>query len=50
MARLSALGLEALIVGIPNGGEQRMSEYSPFCDAEGNSVATTRTWRSSSMK
>jgi predicted alpha/beta superfamily hydrolase len=36
MARLSALGLEALIVGIPNGGEQRMTEYSPFRDAEGN--------------
>jgi predicted alpha/beta superfamily hydrolase len=36
MARLSALGLEALIVGIPNGGEERMTEYSPFRDADGN--------------
>jgi hypothetical protein len=35
MARLSALGLEAIIVGIPNAAEQRMAEYSPFCDAEG---------------
>lgn len=36
MARLSALGLEAIIVGIPNGGEHRIAEYSPFCDAHGN--------------
>lgn len=36
MARLSALGLEAIIAGIPNAAEQRMAEYSPFCGAEGN--------------
>jgi predicted alpha/beta superfamily hydrolase len=36
MARLSALGLEAVIVGIPNAGEHRMAEYSPFRDAHGN--------------
>lgn len=36
MTRLSALGLEAIVVGIPNGGDQRMAEYSPFCDAVGH--------------
>lgn len=36
MARLGSLGLEAIVVGIPNAAEQRMAEYSPFCDAEGN--------------
>jgi predicted alpha/beta superfamily hydrolase len=36
MTRLATLGLEAIIVGIPNAGEQRMTEYSPFCDADGN--------------
>jgi predicted alpha/beta superfamily hydrolase len=32
MERLSHLGLEALIVGIPNIGEARLAEYSPFVD------------------
>jgi isoamylase len=32
MERLSALGLEAVIVGIPNIGEVRLAEYSPFAD------------------
>ena len=36
MARLGSLGLEAIVVGIPNAGEQRMAEYSPFCDGAGN--------------
>jgi predicted alpha/beta superfamily hydrolase len=36
MARLSPLGLEAIVVGIPNAAEQRMAEYSPFSDAHGN--------------
>lgn len=27
-------GLEAIVVGIPNMGHQRMAEYSPFTDAE----------------
>jgi len=36
MARLGVLGLEAIVVGIPNAGEQRMAEYSPFGDASGH--------------
>jgi isoamylase len=36
MTRLAALGLEAIVVGIPNAGERRTEEYSPFCDAHGN--------------
>jgi predicted alpha/beta superfamily hydrolase len=32
MERLSALGLEAIVVGIPNIGESRLDEYSPFPD------------------
>jgi isoamylase len=35
MHRLQALGLQAIIVGIPNAGEARMAEYSPFVDASG---------------
>lgn len=31
---LSHVGLEALVVGIPNLGEQRFDEYSPFPDAK----------------
>jgi len=30
---MQALGLEAIVVGVPNAGERRMDEYSPFCDA-----------------
>lgn len=33
MERLSQLGLEALVVGIPNVGAARCDEYSPFRDA-----------------
>lgn len=29
---LSAEGIEAIVVGIPNAGEQRLAEYSPFRD------------------
>ena len=32
MERLSALGLEAIIVGIPNIGDARLDEYSPYVD------------------
>lgn len=32
MQRLSREGLEAIIVGIPNIGGQRLAEYSPFTD------------------
>lgn len=32
MMRLSALGLEAIVVGIPNAGAARLDEYSPFVD------------------
>jgi predicted alpha/beta superfamily hydrolase len=33
MERLSALGLEALVIGIPNVGSARLDEYSPYVDA-----------------
>jgi predicted alpha/beta superfamily hydrolase len=33
--RLAALGLEAVVVGIPNAGPERTAEYSPFVDANG---------------
>ena len=33
MQRLSRLGLEAIVVGVPNMKEERLSEYSPFDDA-----------------
>lgn len=33
MERLSAEGIEAIVVGVPNMGEERLSEYSPFPDA-----------------
>ncbi len=33
--RLGALGLETIVVGIPNGEASRLDEYSPFPDAEG---------------
>lgn len=33
MERLSREGIEALVVGIPNRGVQRLAEYSPFDDA-----------------
>lgn len=32
MQRLSELGIEAIVVGIPNMGEERCDEYSPFVD------------------
>jgi len=35
MNRLQTLGLQAIIVGIPNAGEARVAEYSPFVDASG---------------
>ena len=35
LERLSALGLEAIVVGIPNGEEHRLAEYSPYVDKEG---------------
>ena len=35
MDRAAARGLEAIVVGIPNTGENRLSEYSPFDDPEG---------------
>jgi predicted alpha/beta superfamily hydrolase len=34
MQRLASLGLEAIVVGVPNAGEQRLFEYTPFVDAE----------------
>jgi predicted alpha/beta superfamily hydrolase len=34
MERLSHLGLEAIVVGIPNLGAERCDEYSPFRDAK----------------
>jgi predicted alpha/beta superfamily hydrolase len=33
MEMLSREGIEAIVVGIPNAGERRMAEYSPFPDA-----------------
>ncbi|HTV03175.1 MAG TPA: alpha/beta hydrolase-fold protein [Luteitalea sp.] len=35
LERLSGLGLEAIVVGIANGEDRRLDEYSPFTDAEG---------------
>ena len=35
LERLGALGLETIVVGIPNGEAARLDEYSPFTDAEG---------------
>jgi pullulanase len=35
LERLSALGIEAIVVGIPNGEERRLDEYSPFVDDQG---------------
>ncbi len=32
---MSADGIEAIVVGIPNMGEQRIDEYSPFVDRKG---------------
>src|SRR5690348_4734548 len=32
METLSKEGIEAIVVGIPNQGEQRLDEYSPFRD------------------
>jgi predicted alpha/beta superfamily hydrolase len=32
MEQLSAEGLEAIVVGVPNMGSQRLNEYSPFRD------------------
>jgi predicted alpha/beta superfamily hydrolase len=34
MTRLSALGLEAIVVGVPNAGAERTAEYTPFPDAQ----------------
>jgi predicted alpha/beta superfamily hydrolase len=34
MERLSTLGLEAIVVGIPNIGDERLNEYSPFIDPQ----------------
>jgi predicted alpha/beta superfamily hydrolase len=36
MEALSQMGLEAIVVGIPNMGEHRLDEYSPFRDARRN--------------
>jgi predicted alpha/beta superfamily hydrolase len=36
LERLSTLGLDAIAVGIPNAGADRVAEYSPFVDAEGD--------------
>jgi predicted alpha/beta superfamily hydrolase len=33
LERLSVLGLEAIVVGVPNVGDSRLAEYSPFEDA-----------------
>jgi predicted alpha/beta superfamily hydrolase len=35
MERLRPLGLEAIVVGIPNGGADRAAEYSPYVDPDG---------------
>ncbi|CAN5852851.1 hypothetical protein BH24GEM1_BH24GEM1_04830 [soil metagenome] len=35
MNRAAARGLEAIVVGVPNTGEGRLAEYSPFDDTEG---------------
>jgi len=35
MNRAAARGLEGIVVGVPNGGEHRIAEYSPFDDREG---------------
>ena len=35
LERLSGLGLEAIVVGIPNAEDGRLDEYSPFADAQG---------------
>ncbi len=35
LASLDCEGLEAIVVGIPNAGDQRCDEYSPFVDAQG---------------
>jgi len=32
MEGLSRKGIEAIVVGIPNSGEERLDEYSPFVD------------------
>lgn len=32
MEKLSAEGIEAIVVGIPNSGEQRIAEYNPYSD------------------
>ncbi|MBZ0275864.1 MAG: alpha/beta hydrolase [Anaerolineae bacterium] len=34
MEALSHEGLEAIVVGIPNAGERRVHEYSPFADSD----------------
>jgi predicted alpha/beta superfamily hydrolase len=34
MASLAARGIEAIVVGIPNMGEARIKEYTPFADAK----------------
>jgi predicted alpha/beta superfamily hydrolase len=35
MERLAGEGIEAVVIGIPNAGEQRAAEYSPFFDTGG---------------
>jgi predicted alpha/beta superfamily hydrolase len=35
MERLSRVGIEAIVVGIPNMGAERLDEYSPFRDRQG---------------
>ncbi len=35
MEALSAEGIEAIVVGVPNAGVQRLAEYTPFRDARG---------------
>jgi predicted alpha/beta superfamily hydrolase len=49
MAALAAEGLEAIVIGVPNGGERRFHEYTPFesghrhAQAAGGGAATLQT-------
>ncbi len=42
MEALGEIGLEAIVVGVFNTGENRLAEYSPFEDAEGRGGAGDR--------
>lgn len=42
METLGQIGLEAIVVGVFNAGENRLAEYSPFEDAEGRGGAGDR--------